>query len=400
MDPKALDLETLKTQDSLSEEQIEAIGLSVLEEEKKEKEEPKEKPEEKIEKEKVDKSKEKEGTPESKEKETSELSEEEKAKAEKEKVEVEEKRLLEAKDEELGEEDKVKKAELVKKQEEIKQKAFDDEVASYAKESEMPFEEARKDLESISKLQEKYKNDPKQLAKANLYLQRLYTKTQEDLKALKDAKPSIQAQQITYDVVIKYIDDGNLKVNGKPATRDEVIEAYRQKESQLTENLDDESVLKLAAKAIKDGIEAQQKENTVKLSVDAKEKKSKLISDLSEEDKQYLPEIKPILDLQSDAQIMNPNFSTKDFILWAKGKTKEQAVKEAEERGYKRGLEQAKILGVKQTPEGGKPPKTKSSVTLTAAQKERALNMYDGLEMTEEQKYEAYIDYLKDEKKK
>ena len=369
-----LDLEALKDKTSLSEEDIAAIGQSVLDDEK-----PEPKDEEKKDTEPKD-----EGTPDSdKDKETSESLKEEKAKEEAAK-----------KEEEKSEEDKAKEAEVTKK-------AFEEELAVYAKESEMTVEEARKDLESIGKIQEKYKNDPKQLAKANLHLQRFYTKTQEELKEIKEAKAALPPQQITHDTIVKLIDDGKLNVKGKAATREDVITAYREQEPDLTETIDDEGVLKLAAKAIKEGFIAQQREHTALQATQAKEKMSKLISDLSEEDKQYLPDIKPILDLQKDATVMKESFNLNDFVLWAKGKKYDTALKESEEKGYKRGLEEAKILGEKKPGSGGKPPvDTKSKRTLSSEEKQRAYEMFDNLGLTEAQMIDSYIEVLEAEKKK
>ena len=362
------------------------------------------------------------GTPkaksdEGKEKDTSKSEEEKATEAQEQeaKRQEEEKKLLEAKDEDLSEEDKTKKAGIVKVKEEAEvkakeeankateatKKAFEEEVTAYSKASEMSVEDARKDLESIGKIQEKYKNDPKQLAKAHLHLQRFSTKAQEELKALQEARAAMPPQEITHEFIVKLIDNGKIAINGKVATKEEIVAKYREQEPDISETLEDDAVLKLAARKMKDDYFTQQKELAAQISVQAKDKMSKLISELSEEDKQFLPEIKPVLDLQKDAAVMKDSFSLSDFVLWAKGKKYDAAIKEADEKGFKRGLDEAKILGEKKPGGEGKVKDGdgKPKHTLTEAKKKRALEMYDGLELTDDQKYSAYLEYIADDNK-
>ena len=66
---------------------------------------------------------------------------------------------------------------------ETKTKAsFDVEVKDYAKENEVSEDVARKTLESASKIVEKYNGDAKKIARANLGLQQLVAKKDEDIQ--------------------------------------------------------------------------------------------------------------------------------------------------------------------------------------------------------------------------
>jgi hypothetical protein len=152
----------------------------------------------------------------------------------------------------------------------------------------------------------------------------------------------------------------------------------------------------MAAKEMREGIIANRKEQLAELSVKAKDKRASLLNSLTDADKKYISEIQPILDKLPDRAIMSETFSLADTLRWAKGGVDIAKVeKEAEDRGYKRGLEQAKILGERETPagKGSQKPSGKPKITLTPEQHKRAMNMYDGQEMTEQQKIDAFIEY-------
>lgn len=396
---ETLDMEALKGKSNLSEEEADAIGLAAIQEaealEKKEKDPDDDIPAGEEE------GKDKEAAPE----EDTEPTEEEKLAAQKKEEEEskkkEEERLLNAKDEDLSEEDKLKKAEVIKVQEEAKKKAVEQEIEAYAKEHNVSVAEAREDLESISKIQEKYKGDAKQLAKANLHLQRIYSRTQEELKTFKDAKPSSEAKEITLEAVEKYMEEGKVTINGKQASREQIIEAYREAYPDLTDTLEDDKVFKLAAKEYKERLEKVVEKQNSEIGVKAKEKRETVLNSLSESDKKFLPEIKPLIEKLSDAQVMDEHFNIETYLHYAKGKLFDETVKRLDdekkafgEKEYKRGLEEAKILGIKRQPDG-KPPKD-GNISLTDEQKKRAREMFDNPEISEEQAYQLYRDYLKE----
>lgn len=310
----------------------------------------------------------------------------------------EEERLLSAKDEDLNAEDKTKKVEVVKVRGEAKNKTVQEEIKAYATELGVSEEEAKEDLEHITKIQEKYKDDPKQLAKANLHIQRLYTRTQEELKTLKTPAPPREA---TLEGVTKWMEDGNVTdPKGNKLSKEQIIQAYREVNSDL-EALDDEAIFVRAAKEYQAVINKSIAEAQTQLGPKAKEKREKILTSLSEEDKRFLPTVKPLIEKLSDAQVMDDKFNIQTYVTYAKGEifdaTLERLEKEKKEIGekeFKRGLEEAKILGEKKPPDG-KPPVSKGT-SLTVAQKTRAREMFDSPEITEEQAYKLYQDYLKE----
>ena len=396
-----LDMKVLATQDKLSDDDLKSIQADVLAEEGI-------KPAE-------------EKAPEKLEEEKEEGKEEEKAAEEKaaeeaatEKKKKEDDELLAAKEEDLSDEDKDRRAELLKVQEETKKQKeeadtklkadVDKEVKDYAAEHKISEEEARTDFESREKILEKYKGDAKQLALANLHMQRLYVKTQEELKATKEAKPVIQAKELSIEACVKLIDDGKIKVNDKVATREQLIDMYRERYPDISENMEDDAVIKLVGKEIKDnyikGLESQASE----ISAQSKEKRTTLLNSLAESDKKFIPEIQPLLEKYPDAAIMSENFKLDDLVLWAKGKSYDKDVKEFGEKEYKRGAEQAKIIAQKvDEPAGGGSQKVKSkskAIKLTEQQKQDALRKYDGTTFTDDEKFEAYAEILEIDQKK
>lgn len=401
---KKLDIKTLETQTTnLTDEQNEQLALDAIAEAEAEEKKAKDEvviPDE-VQKD-IDEQKKKEEAAKPKE---GEPSEEEKAaqkKKEEEDKQKEEERILNAKEEELSEEDKAKKPEIVKVREETKNKSVEEEVQAYAKEMGVPIEEAREDLKSIASIQEKYKGDPKQLAKANLHIQRLYSKTQEELKSLKDAKPAEQpAHEVTIEAVMKYMEDGKTTTkDGKPVTKEQIIAAYREANLDL-ETLDDEAIFVRAAKEYQSAINKSIVEAQAQLGPKAKEKRETLFNSLPEADKKFLPEIKPLIEKLPDAQVMNESFDIGTYITYAKGKLFDTTIQQLEkdkkdfgDKEYKRGVEEAKILGTQETPDG-KPPKSKD-ITLTDKQKARAREMFDNKDITDEQAYQLYADLLKD----
>jgi len=411
--PKALDMEALKQKDSLSEDELAQIADEAYEESDSEKEGKKKDEEEEEEKQEQEEGKKKEEEEEGEEEDKpksddelikapdEELNDEEKTKKkellETRKVE-EEKRLLDAKEEDLSDEDKSKRTELIKEREEAEKKALDEKVKAYAEEHEVSEDEARQDLETISKTyKETFKENPEALAKSYLHLQRLQARTENQLKKVQQAMQT--AQELTPDRVISdIIDKGQIKVKGKSASREDIIESYREQNPDITENASDDAVLKMAAREIKTALDKQGESRRADLSKQAKEKRTSLIGNLSEGDKQFLPEIKSMINNLSDAQIAADDFSLQPYINYAKGKKYDKAMKEAEERGFKRGQEEAKIIAEKSKkggPADGSPkPKQKGGLKrdLTAREKDRALTMYENLDAPDEEKFKMYIE--------
>ncbi len=313
--------------------------------------------------------------------------------------------LVNANDEELDDEKKTKKQEIIKKRETLKKEEEDKDVKTYAAENDLSEDEARSELQSIAKIREQFKDDQKQLAKANLHLRRLQTRTAEELKAVSETMKSERLQKITADEVIsELIDKGQLKVNGRSLTRDDIVRDYKNANPDLPEDLSDEAVLKLAARDIRSKIIETESKKGEALEGDAKKRRSELVNQLSEEDKKWLPAFKEQLDQYGHAEILNPAFSLKDLVYWAKGKVYDKDVKERETAAFKRGQESIKV----KSPVGGddrRGPAKKDGISLTDAQKNEALEMFPSAKDDNEAyklyaEAEAYKKSLRDKKNK
>ncbi len=322
-------------------------------------------------------------------------------------AEKEDKRILEAKDEDLDEKGKARKAELVKAKEgaqteEEQKTALDEEVKAYATEHSVSEEDARKDLESVSGIQEKYKNDAKKVSVAYLHTQRAYDLLKEENKTLKNAPPPMPTEQASIKSITEMIEGGKIVFNDKSATKEELIEAYRKQNTDLGDDVTDDTVVKFIARSMLSMYASKRKDNLTKLSSEAKDKKAKLISELSESDKKFLPTIKSILENHTDRHIMSDQYSIEDVIFWAKGKESDKLVKEADAVGFKRGVEARRIIGAIKTPAEGK-TKTKKGAgdktNLNDAQKKTAESYFANDDISLEMKYELYADILEHDKK-
>jgi len=282
--------------------------------------------------------------------------------------------------------------------------AFSAEVVEYAKTESVSEDEARELLLSEAKFAEKYDNDPKKIARAARNTQVMLGKTQEELKQAK-AKPS--PAPIPLVGLKDVIEKGEFEVGGKKISKEKFISAYRETEPDITEDMEDNKVFPLALKEMKARIEKSMTQNREVLKSEAGKKRTELISKLSEVDKKYLPDIKPLIDETPDAQIMSEQFNLADMVRWAKGGIDiEKVEKESYAKGLAKGKEEAKILGEKGPVGGtGKKKTKKEAKTGSAAEqlsetdKTRALEMFDNPVAfpTDEDKYKAFLDDKKHE---
>jgi len=178
--------------------------------------------------------------------------------------------FLAREEKDLNKDEKVQRTEIVQKREDATKATADAYVKAYAEKKEITEDDARKSIESADNLLDgTFHNDARELARTHQHLQRAYERNSKELKNLRDAPPK---QAATIENVIKGIDKGQIKVDGKPASREEVIAVYRDLNPELSE-MEDDVVLKLAAKDIVSQIGAADKSDQVQFSADAKRRK-------------------------------------------------------------------------------------------------------------------------------
>lgn len=379
-----LNPETLKNQDSLSEDQQDALHSKMAEElygikddSDVEIEEVGDKKDEKpSEDKKSDDSKEKTD-------ETASDKEDEESDTQKDKT-PEEEGDSEVEDKEDKEQDK--------KEDKSDKSKSEDDTESRVKEAVDEFgmsdDEARDYVSHIDRITKKYEGNPKKMASAILSLHRMHQKTLNDLETSKKLSADETIHPETKQVV------------KKEALKSEMISKFRGEYPKMTEDWDDERVVE----EIKIRVQSYQKEareSQEKSTADsAKAKRIEIVNSLSDSEKKYLSDIKPILEKIPAQELMREDFSIKPLILMARGKSADKEIKDAEERGYKRGLEQAKISDKGQViPKNSGGSKTKT-VSLTDDEKEQALNMYVDLQGSDQDKFAKYQELKDFENKK
>lgn len=278
--------------------------------------------------------------------------------------------------------------------------AQDKRVKDLAAEQKISEEDARKEIESYSRIAEKYKRDPEQMAKALL-------RSQREFQKLRDQNQEAQNRQIEQSLEIKEGDE--LSISGKKLSWEEakpqIVETMRKREPELTEDMDDDQVVRVALREINKQRKLAYEDQKVKITEDARAKREEIISGLDVDEK-FIPEIKSFLDEAPDRVVLDNRFDIQEAVMWAKGKHYDSDLKAHGEREYKRGLEDRKILGEKggAGPVGGGKSKSndgeskKGWNSLSESAKTRAREMYESAGFTEQEMYEAYMDYVESEK--
>jgi len=315
---------------------------------------------------------------------------------------AENERILGTEDKDLKPEEVTLKKELLAEKgkdiqaQEKAEQALEKLVKDYAKENKITEEQAKEELESIGKVEEKYGKDTKKLAKATLHIQRLFTKTNEELKILQQ---KVSAPALTTELIVSSIKEGKFTLgSGKKATEAEVIAVYRERYPGLTEKIeDDEVVLQMAAKEIKQHMDINDKDSLAQFSLKAREKRGILLENLSGEDKAFAADIKPVLEKMPDGEIMRADFDLGDLVRWAKGGLDIAKVKrDAFEDGFKKGRASVntKIKTGPISAEGGPAGGKAGLPALTELQKNDALEMFPNSEP--EEAYKLYAELQKD----
>lgn len=301
------------------------------------------------------------------------------------------KKLEEAKkkaETELSDEDKI----LLKEDTEAKAAArtaeIDKKASDYATKFGLGDEQAKKEVGKIFDMAEKYGKDPIEMAQALYHANAKLSQVSAQLKQVSE----------------KPLPD-ELVIGGKKLTKQEsdemLVGMYRKHYPEISEDLDDEKVVVLARKELLEKTKQINEQRAVELKTSADNKRKQLIDSLPENEKKFAGDLKTALARVSDSDMVSDDFSAEDYLRWSRGRYYHQDIKEAEARGEKRALANKKIVQVRAgetggSGGGGSAPKGKSgAITLSDDQKERALQMYDGQPLTDDEKYALFIDFEK-----
>ncbi len=184
---------------------------------------------------------------------------------------------------------------------------------------------------------------------------------------------------------------------------DKLINEFREQNPARSRDMDDEQVTEEIVERGTYAIKNQIRDYEVQLKKEAANKREEYLSSIPESDRRFLPEIKPILEQLPDHQVISQGFNFKDLVRWGKGGMVDQLIKEAEDRIHRQyETKDRKIVGevarssqttkVKQTPEQSK------ASGLTKYQKDQALQMFQSAPMSEDEKFEAYLEVTKKKK--
>lgn len=270
-------------------------------------------------------------------------------------------------------------------------KSEDEIIQDHAIKNGMTYSEAKEDIEATKAVLKNYKT-PEEIARALRSTQSEYSK----LKSQVEQKPKPQIFQRVSDGEFIARAKQFYSVNEKEKEKD--VQAFRQRFPEHSELLTDGAIVEQIIDRSLSGYRASAEKQESELVKKAAERREQLLTSVAETDKRFLPDVKKIIVDTSDAQVLNEGFDIKDIVYWAKGQRYDPDIKAAEERGYTRGKEESKILGMKTgTGGGGAPKSSKGSTDLTQAQQRRAVEMFpDG---TPEEAYKSFKEVHADDLK-
>jgi hypothetical protein len=339
------------------------------------------------------------------EEEDSEKKEEDKGDGESKKKEKDEEKLAQ----ETEKAEKAKKVEAARKKEEdqrtdnerelikeadaseaeAKKQEFEADVEEYAEALGVSEAQARKDMEKIRGVSEKYKGNPKEMAKALYHAAVKLSQAHQRLSAIDNQlKP------------------GQLVIGGKKLSEEEsreyLIKVYREHYAELSEGMDDDKVHKLAMKELTAKMQEIRERQYVEMKSGAEKKRHDLLEALPEVDKRFVKDVKASLSRVNDSEVLSEDFDLEDLLRHARGRNYHKDVKDAYERGKSDAIKEKKILGKKpeDTSGGGSGGAKKiSSFGLTDSEKDQALDMYN-MPISDEEKFKLFSDYKKSISKK
>lgn len=265
-------------------------------------------------------------------------------------------------------------------------------IAEYAKNSGLSVDDAKEEVGKLRAISAKYGNDPVKIAKAYREVQSAYDKQKVTASSnVNPAVAAIAANPRSYVI-------GEVKKNAE-----KLVAEFRSENPARTRDMDDEQVteeiVERGTLAIKNQIGAYE----VQLKRDAISKRDEFIKGIPEKDRRFLPKVKEVLEMLPDYQVIGKDFKFDDLVDWAKGKEVDRLVKEAEDRVHKQyETKDRKIVGeISKSPQTTKVKQaieTSKGAGLSKWQKDQALQMFASSPMSDDEKFEAYLDVTKKKK--
>ena len=297
--------------------------------------------------------------------------------------------------------DKMKSLAVKEPKKIVEEDDIDSEIKQYSEEKEVSEEDAREAIKSRNSIIKKYDGDVKKVAMANRSLQREYTKVKSELDNTVKTLEQVKIEsELSGDMLPEDIINGP---GGRKFSKEELIGKYRESYPGLSENMEDGAVYDLIRKDVRDKLISNRTKDMAVNKGSAKARRMELISTLPKEAEPYRENIKKMLDNCPDNQIVSKTFNLDDIIKWNKGNDFDEAVSEAEKRGYKRGFQNRKIVGERKNSDGSSKTKAVKSGDAKAFglddnQKKEALVFFSEHQIPETRKFELYADRIKFDK--
>jgi hypothetical protein len=261
------------------------------------------------------------------------------------------------------------------------------EITDYAVKHSMTPAEAKADIEATKAVLKNYKS-PEEIARALRSTQSAYDK-------LKSEGTKKQPQVFAPMSDEQFVQQANEHFTKE---QEKHVEKYRQMFPKQSELMTDEAIIENIVYRALGEYKNWAKEKVGEVQKTAEKRREEILANIPADDRKWLPGVKGILDATDSRTILDEGFDVEDLLRHARGEKAgyQAAIKEAEERGYKRGLEAPKILGIKGI-DGKTTVNTKTTTGLNSAQQARAVQMFPDLSPEEAHKSfkEVYEEDLK-----
>lgn len=271
-------------------------------------------------------------------------------------------------------------------------------VKSYAERNNLSLDDAAEEINQNRKILDKYKNDPEELAKA-------YRNQQSEYDKSKTHQQQVQQNNVAQQIIA---DPKGFINNALSKNRDKLLTAFRTENPARSDLMTDDAILEELRDKGMANLQVEIANYQAKTQKDAMNKRDTLMSSLKEADKAFSQDIKAMLYKLPDHQVADPGFNFKDLVRWAKGNDTviTKMVKDAEERAYKRAMEDKRVLGDASVAKGTSSVKprqktvTVSGDKLNNFQKRRAVEMFgSAYPGSDEECYKAYEEVVINRKK-
>ena len=280
--------------------------------------------------------------------------------------------------------------------------APEDRIKAYAEKNSLTIDEAKDEIEKTERIKAQYKNDPDEMAKALRSKDREYSKLRAETEKAKPKQEvfrrmdenqfqSWAKQRFTNPTPDMLDADGNVKM----------VQEFRRKYPAKSEIMTDEAIVEEIIDVSYREYQhvAAQKESEVKES--AQKMRDTLVQSVSENDRKFVPYVKKVLQEADDAGLLQGDFDVSFALRLAKGERYDADIKEAEERGYRRAMQNPKIAGVKPASSGSSATKVVDKTPgarLNDQQKERAEVMFQ--RVSKDDAYRMFMETYAEELKK